>query len=406
MNLSKLFGGILLVTGTSIGGGMLALPVALAQTGFLGALILLFACWFVMTLGALLILEVNLRLPENSNIISMAKQTLGKPGEFIAWISYLLLLYSLLAAYTSGGADVLNSLVFWTKNQLALSLHSIIFILILGSIVFLGIQLTDYINRILLTVKLVAFLLLVVLISPHVELNRLDVFNSLYLIPAVTVTITSFGFATLVPSLRCYFDSDAKRLRQAIIIGSLIPLVCYTLWVAVILSDLPMQGQYGLIHMLTSSQPTSALVQSIQMSITNGSVNTTAHLFTSICVATSFLGVALSLSDFLADGTGLKKQGLQKIVLFLLTFTPPLIVALVFPRAFLLCLSYAGTLCVVLLMVLPAFMAWRGRYVLKLESVYQMSGGKFALTLVILAGFFVIAQEIALSMGLLKHVGL
>lgn len=226
------------------------------------------------------------------------------------------------------------------------------------------------------------------LISPHVELNRLDVFNSLYLIPAVTVTITSFGFATLVPSLRCYFDSDAKRLRQAIIIGSLIPLVCYTLWVAVILSDLPMQGQYGLIHMLTSSQPTSALVQSIQMSITNGSVNTTAHLFTSICVATSFLGVALSLSDFLADGTGLKKQGLQKIVLFLLTFTPPLIVALVFPRAFLLCLSYAGTLCVVLLMVLPAFMAWRGRYVLKLESVYQMSGGKFALTLVILAGFF------------------
>ena len=42
----KLFGSILLVIGTSIGAGMLALPIATAQLGFTGSLVLLlFAGW-------------------------------------------------------------------------------------------------------------------------------------------------------------------------------------------------------------------------------------------------------------------------------------------------------------------------------------------------------------------------
>ena len=38
---SKVLGGILLIVGTSIGGGMLALPLATAEGGFIGALVLL-----------------------------------------------------------------------------------------------------------------------------------------------------------------------------------------------------------------------------------------------------------------------------------------------------------------------------------------------------------------------------
>ncbi|WP_328287250.1 aromatic amino acid transport family protein, partial [Legionella pneumophila] len=105
---SKLIGGILLIVGTSIGGGMLALPVSTAEVGFTNSLFFLFFCWLVMTAGALLILEVNLRLPAGSNMISMAKSTLGLPGQVIAWITYLLLLYTLLAAYISGGSDVFS----------------------------------------------------------------------------------------------------------------------------------------------------------------------------------------------------------------------------------------------------------------------------------------------------------
>src|SRR6187200_1183190 len=104
----KLLGSILLVVGTSIGAGMLAVPIPTAALGFTGALVLLFLCWLVMTAGAFLLLEVNLWMPMNSNLNTMARGTIGSFGQIISWIAFLLLLYSLLAAYVDGGSDLFH----------------------------------------------------------------------------------------------------------------------------------------------------------------------------------------------------------------------------------------------------------------------------------------------------------
>jgi len=77
---TKIAGGILLIVGTSIGGGMLALPIVSAESGFIGSTLVLLACWALMAFCALLILEVNLWLPPRNNLISMASATLGKTG--------------------------------------------------------------------------------------------------------------------------------------------------------------------------------------------------------------------------------------------------------------------------------------------------------------------------------------
>ncbi|MES2272690.1 MAG: aromatic amino acid transport family protein, partial [Chlamydiota bacterium] len=55
---SPVFGGTLLVAGTSIGAGMLALPVVTASGGFLPALFVYFLCWLFMTCTGLLLLEI------------------------------------------------------------------------------------------------------------------------------------------------------------------------------------------------------------------------------------------------------------------------------------------------------------------------------------------------------------
>ena len=48
---SKLIGGILLIVGTSIGGGMLALPVSTAPAGMLNSIVfLVFCCFFFLFL--------------------------------------------------------------------------------------------------------------------------------------------------------------------------------------------------------------------------------------------------------------------------------------------------------------------------------------------------------------------
>ena len=144
---SRLIGGILLVVGTTIGAGMLALPIATAQLGFASSVALLVGCWAVMTVCAFLFLEVNLWLPANSNLISMAGATLGRWGQLIAWLAYLLLLYSILSAYIAGGGDLFHYLLKTSGITLPLSVASVLFTVLFGMVVYFGIRAVDYVNR-------------------------------------------------------------------------------------------------------------------------------------------------------------------------------------------------------------------------------------------------------------------
>ena len=54
MQLRKMIGGVLIVAGTSIGGGMLGLPIVTAPGGIVYATILLLLSWALMTFAAFL----------------------------------------------------------------------------------------------------------------------------------------------------------------------------------------------------------------------------------------------------------------------------------------------------------------------------------------------------------------
>ena len=66
------FGGALLVCGTSVGAGMLALPIATASGGFFPSVLIFFLCYLFMMATGLLFMEIALKMPKDSNIISIA----------------------------------------------------------------------------------------------------------------------------------------------------------------------------------------------------------------------------------------------------------------------------------------------------------------------------------------------
>ena len=378
---NRFLGGILLIVGTSIGGGMLAIPMATAGMGFWTSSLLLISIWAMMTFSAYLLLEVNLFLPEGTNLISMAKHTLGRPGALIMWIAYLLLLYALLSAFTSGGADLIYSLISSLHIFTANWLNALIFLLVFGSIVVIGIHGVDFANRILLTTKLISFLLVVAFCFHLVQLRLLSGFHLSYLNTAVMPVITSFGFAIIMPSLRVYLESNVQLLRKTIFYGSLIPLICYLLW------DLIVQGviESGKLLAFAASDHAVALLTNTLSTLTHDSlIGELTHLFTIICITTSFLGVSLCLIDFLRDGLGLKAKLQRRFWPILLAFLPPLIFVSFAPSLFIKALSYAGVMCVVILMLLPGLMAYRGRYTLKLSHNYEVKGGKLLLLIQIL----------------------
>ena len=390
MNVKQL-GGILLITGNAIGGGMLALPLATAQAGFINSALFLLACWAIMLTGALLILEVNLWFPRHSHLISMARATLGTLGEIIAWLCYLFLLYSLLAAYIAGGSDFLQGLLQKKDIHFATGITATLFVLILGAVVYKGIRSVDLLNRILMGGKLLIFCLLVLFLFPFISIKQLGQGELHHLSASLTIIITSFGFAAIIPSLRSYFHSNIRQLRQVIFFGSLIPLICYILWIGAIMGVIPIDKLSSIAH---TGDATSRLTNTLSHLLNNNIITFLAWVFTSICLATSFLGVGISLFDFLIDGLRLKPTDKNKIIVHLLSFLPPLIIVLFYPSAFMAALNYAGIWCASLLALLPALMASSGRYHQQIVSPYRVIGGKALLSLLIIVSSIIIVHAI------------
>lgn len=325
-------------------------------------------------------------------MVSMARATLGNYGLAITWISYLFLLYTLLSAYISGGSDILNSLLSKIGIHMSDWQTSSLFTLLFGLIVYGGIHFVDFTNRGLMFAKLGIYILLVFYISPYVDLSNFQHGSMRYVGSSIMLLITSFGFAIIVPNLRDYFNDDIKRLKQVIIIGSLIPLVCYILWDAIIIGALPSSGNQGLESLMDNPHTTSALVSLLSQRVQNTWISALFNLFTSICMLTAFLGVSLSLYSFLADGLKLSQKGSSGLGLFLLTFLPPLFIVLYSPGIYIQALSYAGVFCVVLLLLIPALMCYFGRK--NYSSSFKVPGGTKTPFFVIILSVILLIHEL------------
>lgn len=375
---NKVVGGILLVLGTSIGGGMLALPIATAAGGFYHSLLLFLGAWFVTLLSAFFILEVNLWLPEDANLISMAKATLGPIGQSLTWVIYLLLLYTLLAAYIAGGADLIHNFLGLIQLNSPRWVDTVLFIMLFGSILYYGVSAVDWANRGLMSVKLITFILLILFIMPEVKFTQLSGGKTVLLSSAVMVVITSFGYGTIIPTLRHYFRGHVNALRWTIAVGSLIPLICYLLWNLAIQGSVSAEGSNGLVAMGHSDKAVSDLTSTLIAQHHNPIIGLIIRTFMSICIATSFLGVSLCLSDFLSDGLKISahKLGKKRLLVVGLTLFPSTVIILFHPGLYILSLNYAGICCVLLLMLLPSLMLWNGRYVKNIATGYRVFGGK------------------------------
>jgi tyrosine-specific transport protein len=393
---TRLLGGILFVAGTSIGAGALALPLVTAAYGFWPAVMLFLGSWFFMLLAALFMLEVNLWLPLEANIISMAKKTLGIGGQITAWIFYLLLLYILMAAYLAGINSLLKASILYVFHVQLSTFYGIV-LLTLGSlfIIYLGIRAMDFLNRFFMLGLTVCYFLLVILLVPHIQVPQLitaSLYNSWLALPVI---MCSFGFQIIVPTLRIYLNGDVATIKRAIIIGSSIPLIVYIIWEAVILGVLPVEGPNSLLSLLTRGQPAVELVQALQQLLKNPLVSSAASLFSFLVIITSFIGVSLSLFHFLSDGLASTPFLRARPVVIILTTLPSAVFVLLYPSGFIMALGYAGTCVAILLGIFPVLMAWRGRYILKLEKPgdYRVPGGRISMLFVLLCSLIVIALE-------------
>lgn len=376
-----LLGGILLVAGTTIGAGMLALPVVTAEGGFLPSLGIYALCWAFMSCTGLLLLEVCLRLAPDANLVSMAGAYLGRFGKVFAWVLYLFLFYCLSIAYVSGGGSLLLG---WIGLQLPASAGSLLFVALLAPFVYFGARAVDRINSLLMIGLVVSYLAFILLGAPYVSAKNLQVSNWPMSLKALPVIFTAFSYQGVIPSLATYMKRDAKRLRIAILAGTSLAFLIYVAWELLILGIVPLEGEKGLSQAIREGV---TAVEPLKAHLGTGIVYAVGQSFAFFAITTSFLGVTLGLMDFLADGLKMPKVGLRRLFLAFLTFAPPLAIALTYPSIFLKALGFAGGIgCALLLGFLPALLAWIARSKHPEEPMLLGGGRKLLLLLFLFVG--------------------
>jgi tyrosine-specific transport protein len=392
--LSALF----LVAGTCIGGGMLALPVATGVSGFLPSIAIMLLCWLAMTISALLLVEVSLWMEEGVHLISMTSRILGVPGRVVSWFLYLFICYASLIAYTAGGGfQIADAIKNYFDVPLLKEYGAVIFILIFGGVIYLGSQIVGRVNAILFTAMVVAYFALVGVGIDEVKGDLLLHREWRGSLMAVPLLLTAFSFQTMVPSLTPYLKSNIKALRWAVIGGTTLSLIIYAIWQGLILGIVPVEGSNGLAEALARGEPAT---QFLKEHVEGPWIAKIAEFFAFFAIVTSFLGIALGLFDFLADGLKIKKVGIGKVILGILIVVPTIICATYFERVFLVALEISGGFGDSILNgLIPVLMVWIGRYHLKLgnDSHFRVPGGKVLLACVFVFFLCTLALEIRMQ---------
>jgi len=368
-----LVGGTLLVAGTTIGVGMLGLPAATAQGGFIPSVVIYLICWVFMLSTGLLILEACVWMPKESNLITLSLRLLGKGGKTICWILYLFLYTSLMVAHTVTGGDILHQLIGGSPI-----VTTILYVILFSPIAYLGAHSVDRLNLGLMMGIFMTYLLFVIPALSHVNkayLSTVEWSKALYALPVV---FTAFGYQGLIPTIYNYMERNVAKVRLAIVLGTAIPFILYVIWEASILGIIPMEGPNGLQEIVKKGKN---VVNPLGVFLNNPALVKTGRIFAFLAATTSYMGIGIAFLDFLADGLKIQKKGLWKFFLYSLIFVVPLIISLIYPTIFFKALGYAGGIgCVLLLGVMPTAFAWVGRYRLKLQPhAPQLPGGKVLL---------------------------
>ncbi|TPH20312.1 tyrosine transporter [Haemophilus haemolyticus] len=398
--MNKTVGSTLLVAGTMIGAGMLAMPLTSAGIGFGFTLVLLLGLWALLTFSALLFVELYQTAESDAGIGTLAEQYFGKAGRIIATAVLIIFLYALIAAYISGGGSLLKDLL---PESFGDKVSILLFTVIFGSFIVIGTHSVDKINRVLFFVMLAAFAVVLSLMLPEIKFDNLmatPIDNAL-IISASPVFFTAFGFHGSIPSLNKYLDGNVKALRISILAGSAITLCAYILWQ---MSTHGLLTQNEFLQILKEDATLNGLVKAT-LAITGSNVIAGAvKLFSTLALVTSFLGVGLGLLECIED---LLKRSFNisagRISLGLMTFIPPLVFALFYPEGFILALGYAGQMFAFYAVVLPVSLVWKARRA-HTNLPYKVWGGNLTLIIVLVLGVIITSIPFAIRAGYLPFV--
>ena len=384
----SVLGGSMIIAGTAIGAGMLALPMISAGMWLYWSMFLLVATWLLMLWSSQAILEVNLHYAPGSSFHTLVSDTLGPVWNAVNGFSVAFVLYVLVYAYVSGGGSVVqqalsSSLGYRPDSAVA----GLLFALFLIACVWWGARSVDRFSVALMGGMVLTFVLSISGMLSHIRISLLaDSEGSggsvLFLWGALSTYLTSFCFHASVPSLVKYFGREPVTINKCLRNGTIIALLCYGVW---ILAADGIISREAFKDVIAAGGNVGDLVRAAGTGFDSNFIIHALEAFSCLAVATSFLGAGLGLFDYMADLCGFDDSRMGRTKTAVVTFLPPLLGGLLWPEGFLPAIGWAGLAATIWSVIVPALMlrACRRKFGF---SEYRTPGGVLTVPLLLLYG--------------------
>ncbi|MBC1219238.1 tyrosine transporter [Nostoc sp. UCD121] len=387
----SVLGSTALIAGTTVGAGILALPAVTLPSGIVPSTSGLIAVWLYALVSGLLVAEVTLNTMRTEGRVSIGflgvvEKILGKLGAQMAGSAYLFMHYALLVAYITEGGKILGyaAAKIWSVQILPMWIGTTTFTLLFGGIMYLGREkFIEKLNSAFVGIVIVSFLGLLFFAGRHIQSAQLLFQNWSALGSAISVMSVALFFQNVVPLVVTQLEGDAGKIRQSILIGSVIPLIMFLAWNAVILGSVSPDMQYG-----TSDGTVFDPLQILRAGDAGEWLGVLVSIFSEFAIATSFIGFVYGLLDLFGDIFLAQSQLSNRFPLYSLVLFPPMTLGTLNPSIFFTALDYTGTFSIsVLGGIIPALMSWKQRQEQEnSDSTNQLlvPGGK--LTLIVMIG--------------------
>jgi len=329
--------GIFLFSSTIVGAGILALPVAAAEAGFIPLAIMLLAVGAVSILSGLYIAEATLAHQEPLHLPSLARKYLGPWGIALMMLGIMINIYGALVGYLAAGGQVFLIL---SGGAIPVWLGTLIYFVIGSTILHRGLVLISRVNTWLMYLMLVLLAVVMGMAAPKIQVPLLVQTGWHAIFDVFGIVLFAYLGHAVIPSI-AFQLRDRGQITLVVAVGIALPCILYLAWSFVVLGVVPAESDSE--HSLATARAMGHPATVPLGFVVGGSVIILGKLFAALSTMTSYIGLGVSLRDSYSDLAVQRRRAVSAIALTGVVVIPPLLIALANPGVFVQVLDIAGT---------------------------------------------------------------